>query len=169
MALIRYRNIEFRDERKERIVQMNTILAEYQARVSVRQLYYRLVAAGLIANEQAEYLKIQSLITDARYAGLIDWDAIEDRNREPYRPRDWRGGAEVLADAAEGFRLDRWRDQHFYVEIWVEKAALAGVLAPIADDYHCTLMVNRGYSSASAMKESADRIRYASRGRDDGT
>jgi hypothetical protein len=160
---IRYRDIEFRAERAERIVQMNSILAEYNGRVSVRQLYYRLVAAGLIANTALEYSKIQGLITDARYAGLIDWDAIEDRNRAPERPQDWADGSAILDASASAFRLDRWKDQPFYTEVWVEKAALAGVLAPIASDYHVTLMVNRGYSSASAMKESADRIRGACR------
>lgn len=159
MARIRYRDIEFRDEATKRIAQMNTILSQYKQRVSVRQIYYRLVAAGLIPNTQKEYAAVQDLLTRARYAGLVDWDAIEDRNREPEERRDWPSPRDLVAEAAQSFRLDRWKGQPFYCEIWVEKAALAGVLWPIADDYHVTLMVNRGYSSASAMKESADRIR----------
>ncbi len=59
------------------------------------------------------------------------------------------------------YRLPRWEGQPAYVELWVEKQALAGVLAPIAREFHATLMVNKGYSSASAMKESADRIKTA--------
>lgn len=159
MARIRYREIEFRDEATKRIAQVNQILSQYQQRVSVRQVYYRLVAAGLIPNTQKEYAAVQDLLTRARYAGLIDWDAIEDRNREPQKMRDWHSATDLVLEAAQRFRLDRWEGQSFYVEIWIEKAALAGVLAPVADDYHVTLMVNRGYSSASAMKESADRIR----------
>ncbi|MDE3097235.1 MAG: hypothetical protein KGK07_14700 [Chloroflexota bacterium] len=159
MARIRYREIEFRDEATKRIAQVNQILTQYKQRVSVRQVYYRLVAAGLIPNTQKEYAAVQDLLTRARYAGLVDWDAIEDRNREPEKRRDWASARDLVLDAAKGFRLDRWEGQPFYVECWVEKAALAGVLAPVADDYHVTLMVNRGYSSASAMKESADRIR----------
>lgn len=165
MARIRYRDIEFRADAQRRIAQVNTILSQYKQRVSVRQVYYRLVAAGLIANTQKEYSAIQDLLTRARYAGLIDWDAIEDRNREPQKAKDWRSATDLVLEAASGFRLDRWVGQPFYVEVWVEKAALAGVLAPVADDYHVTLMVNRGYSSASAMKESADRIRARCRPR----
>ena len=159
MACIRYRDIDFRADAVMRIAQVNKILTQYKQRVSVRQVYYRLVAAGQIANEQREYAAVQDLLTRARYAGLIDWDAIEDRNREPERRRDWASARNLVTEAAQAFRLDRWKGQPFYVEMWVEKAALAGVLAPVVDAYHVTLMVNRGYSSASAMKESADRIR----------
>lgn len=160
MARIKYRDINFKPDTLARIVQMNRILSEYKGRVSVRQLYYRLVSAGLIPNEPQEYDKVQAILTNARYAGLIDWDAIEDRNREPLKARDWPTGRAALDETVEAFRLDRWLGQPFYVELWVEKAALAGVLAPIGNDYHVTLMVNRGYSSASAMKESAARVIY---------
>lgn len=44
------------------------------------------------------------------------------------------------------------------MELWVDKDALAGVLAPIATDRHITLMVNRGYSSQSAMYEASERF-----------
>jgi hypothetical protein len=47
------------------------------------------------------------------------------------------------------------------VELWVEKDALAGVLRPLASEFHVTMMVNRGYSSQSAMHESAERFREA--------
>lgn len=159
MALIKYREHSFSLERKKLIVKINEIIGEYQGRVSVRQLYYRLVAADLINNNQTEYDRIQALITDARYAGLIDWSSVEDRNRAPTRPEEWPNARAALSEIVANFRLDRWETQSYYVEIWVEKAALEGVLWPIALDYHVTLMVNRGYSSASAMKESADRIR----------
>lgn len=170
MAKIKFREWSPRVETMERILKMDRILGEYRdesgnirQRVSVRQLYYRLVAAGQIANADEEYRKVQTLLTDARYAGLIDWDAIEDRNRDPIKAREWASGRVALDDAAAEFRLDRWESQPFYLEVWVEKAALAGVLSPIAMDYHVTLMVNRGYGSASSMKESADRIRARSR------
>lgn len=159
MARICYRNINFRADRLARIVQIDKILAEYTTqRVSVRQLFYRLVAADLIPNQKVEYDRVQALVTDARYAGLIDWDAIEDRNREPVKAEDWESPRAALAALVEKFRLDRWSTQPFYVELWVEKAALAGVLWPIAADYHITLFPTRGYNSASAMKEAAARI-----------
>ena len=162
MAKIRFRDIDFKEDTIEIIARMNKILAEYSGRVSVRQLYYRFVAADLIPNSQQSYNRIQSIITNARYAGMIDWDAIEDRNREAQRPSEYKSGATALELLYQNFRLNRWEDQPFYVEVWVEKAALAGILATVSDVFHVTMMVNRGYSSASAMKESADRIRARS-------
>jgi len=162
MAKIRFRDIEFKEDTIDIIVKINKILTQYAGRVSVRQIYYRFVAADLIPNSQKSYDRIQNIITNARYAGMIDWDAIEDRNREAKRPGEYESGAAALNGLVEDFRLNRWEGQPFYVEVWVEKAALAGILATISNVFHVTMMVNRGYSSASAMKESADRIRYRS-------
>ncbi len=94
---------------------------------------------------------------------MIDWDAIEDRLRRPQRMPDWPNPASIMQAAIDSYRLPRWDSQDAYVELWVEKDALAGVLRPIADDLHVTLMVNRGYSSQSAMKESAQRFYDANR------
>lgn len=163
MARIKYRNIDFGTERAKRIVQINKILQEYTTGVSVRQVYYRLVAASLIDNVKSEYDKIQTLITDARYAGLIDWDAIEDRGRAAERREHWATAKKALDEVIEDFRLDRWKDQPYYVELWVEKDALAGVLGPISNDYHVPLLSTRGYNSATAMKDAADRILRATR------
>ena len=46
--------------------------------LTIRQVYYQLVSRDIIPNKQSEYGKISALVTDARRAGLIDWNAIED-------------------------------------------------------------------------------------------
>jgi hypothetical protein len=61
--------------------------------------------------------------------------------------------------------MDRWDGQPNYAELWVEKQALAGVLQPLSNEYHCTLMVNKGYSSASAMYDAGKRFEYRMHGR----
>jgi hypothetical protein len=154
-----YRSINFREDSLARIRRINGILDEYDGqRLTARQVYYRLVAAAVIPNTPTSYKNLTSLLADARYAGLVDWDIIEDRGREPDSPSEW-ASLEVLVDAAiEQWRSPRWEDQDYYVELWVEKQALAGVLGPIARRHHVTLMVNKGYSSASAMKASAERM-----------
>jgi hypothetical protein len=115
----------------------------------------------LIANTPAEYKKLTGLLADARYAGLVDWDAIEDRGRTPETPSEWQNIQALVESAVRAYRLPRWKGQEQYVELWVEKQALAGVLAPLAHEFHVTLMVNKGYSSASAMYDSAARIKKA--------
>ncbi len=56
------------------------------------------------------------------------------------------------------YSSDRWAGQEYYVEVWVEKDALSGVLNPISRKYHVHLVVNKGYSSASAMYDAKDRF-----------
>lgn len=162
MAKKAFRTVRFRPESRIKVSQMIDIIEEYQdqgLRMTARQLYYQLVSRDLIPNQPAEYKKVTALLTDARYAGLVDWDAIEDRGREPVSMSEWNGLASLTETALRAYRLPRWEGQDYYVELWVEKQALAGVLQPLASEHHVTLMVNKGYSSASAMKESADRIR----------
>lgn len=128
-------------------------------RLTLRQLYYQLVSRAIIPNEEKSYKNLGGLVSDARLAGLVDWDAIEDRVRVPRHPPEFDSLADLVEAAVNSYRLPRWDGQENYVELWVEKDALAGVLAPIAREYHVTLMVNRGYSSQSAMYESAKRFR----------
>lgn len=101
-------------------------------------------------------------MSDARLAGLVDWDAIEDRGREPDVPSQWSGLPSLAESALAAYRRPRWEGQEYYAELWVEKQALAGVLAPLANEYHATLMVNKGYSSTSAMYDSARRFKQHS-------
>ena len=61
---------------------INSILDEYAAqgfRLSLRQLYYQLVARDFIPNTIRSYKNIGNLVSNARQAGHIDWDMIEDR------------------------------------------------------------------------------------------
>lgn len=162
MAKIQFRTKKFKPEALARIEQMQTIVAEYEAQdlqLTARQLYYQFVSRDLIPNTVQSYKNLTALLADARYAGLVDWDAIEDRGREPTTWRDFENLAEAVEDAVRGYRLPRWRGQEHYVELWVEKQALAGVLEPLAAEFHVTLMVNKGYSSASAMYRASRRFR----------
>lgn len=66
------------------IICANKIIEEHAAQgytLTLRQLYYQFVARDLIENRQSEYKRLGSIIADGRMAGLIDWDAIEDRGR----------------------------------------------------------------------------------------
>lgn len=54
----------------------NGILNEYRQmgyRLSLRQLYYQLVARDYIENSVKSYKRVGNLISDARLAGLLDW------------------------------------------------------------------------------------------------
>jgi hypothetical protein len=155
-----FKETKFAPQALAMIQRADHIINEYQQqglRMTVRQLYYQFVTRNWIVNSEKAYKGLTDLVSKARLAGLLDWEAIEDRGREALEAAEYPDLASALKRARDGFRLHRWEGQTNYVELWVEKAALAGVLMPIALKYHVTLMVNKGYSSQTAMYESSRR------------
>lgn len=161
-----FKDINFQAKILHQIKQANEILEDLASqgvhRVTLRQLYYQFVSRDWIKNTVANYKQLGTVISNGRLAGLIDWESIEDRGRMPTSWRYYSGAKDAVESLADGFALNRWASQNEYVELWVEKDALAGVLRPIAAKYFVTLSVNKGYSSSSAMKAAADR--FISRG-----
>jgi hypothetical protein len=171
MSKIAYREKRFGEAARTLIETSNEIIDDYESqglRLTLRQLYYQHVTRNTITNEEKSYKNLGALISDARLAGLIDWDAIEDRVRRPRKANEYADLKDLTDAALRSYRLPRWKGQDTYAELWVEKDALAGVLEPLARKFHVTLMVNRGYSSQSAMFESAQRFIAACRFQDDG-
>jgi len=147
---------------KEKLVVINKIIEEYSQqgyKLTLRQLYYQLVSRDIIANSLKEYASLSKLLVQGRMAGIVDWDAIEDRIRVPYIPYWVHNVADAIKDTINQYRLDRMDDQDVYIEVWVEKDALSGVLRRITSHYHINLMVNRGYSSCTAMHDASERIK----------
>ena len=66
-----------------------------------------------------------------------------------------RSMEDALARWQGTYRRDLWINQPDYVEIWVEKDALAGVISPITTEYDVALYVCRGYSSTTFLYEAA--------------
>lgn len=167
MAKIAYsKPIRWRKKTLEFIAKVTAIVEDYDKqgyRMTLRQLYYQLVSADVIPNNQAQYGHLSRVLTEARIAGLVDWDFIEDRVRIPRAHPHWNDISDLINSATISYRRNRWSDQKNFCEVWVEKDALSGVLAPITEKFHVTLMVNRGYSSATAMHDAAQRLRFRER------
>lgn len=127
-------------------------------KLSLRQLFYQLVVREVIPNKQSEYSKLSTILTKGRMAGVVDWEAIEDRLREPFRHGAWESPREIINACAAQYRRDRMENQGVYLEVWVEKDALSAVLRRAVEPYGCRLMVNRGYSSTTAMHDAFKRF-----------
>ena len=160
-----FRKTNYQKKNLDLLEKVNDILEEYQEqgiKVTLRQVYYQLVARDIIPNKDNEYKKISSLLTNARYSGDIDWNSIEDRTRTPNIPSVFDDIQNLLEVASQSYQLDRWQGQEFYIELWTEKDAISSVIYPITSEYQVAMIVNRGYSSASAMYNS--RTRYIKKG-----
>lgn len=152
MPLICYKDFNFRDKSLDLIAKANSILDEYTAQgyvLTLRQLYYQFVARGFIENTMKDYKNLGNVINDARLAGMIDWDSIEDRTRNLEKLGTWDSPKDILKASAEQFRYDYWEHQETRVEVWVEKEALVGVIERVAFRYRCPYFACRGYSSQS--------------------
>ena len=139
----------------------NDILAAYQRQnitMTLRQLYYQLVARDMIPNVVSMYKKLSELLTDARYAGFLDWDHLTDLTRSSERASQWGSVADIMDTAASSYRRPRWEGQPYHVELLTEKEALFSVLDPIAREWHIFLTVNRGFGSASLAYQMAWRL-----------
>lgn len=142
---------------------IGTVIKEHHAEnivMTLRQLFYQLVSKNIIENTQREYKNLGEFLSKARLAGLVDWAAIEDRMRQAVVWREFEDIQECVDEAAREFTLPRWADQPVYLELWCEKDALSSVLEPVCDELFTTFMVNRGYTSSSAMYKTRDRIKY---------
>jgi hypothetical protein len=131
MSKICYREINFRSESLRLIEQVNAIIHEYQDMgysLTLRQVYYQLVSRDVIPNNERSYKNLGNLISDGRMSGLIDWNAIEDRTRNLRKNSHWTSPGSIIHSAAYSFAYDKWADQDSYVEVWVEKDALVGIV-----------------------------------------
>ncbi|MGZ2374917.1 hypothetical protein ACVI3U_002820 [Sinorhizobium medicae] len=134
------------------IEQANTIISAYQAqgfKLTLRQLYYQFVSRDLIANKQQEYKRLGSIINDARLAGLIDWNSIEDRTRNLRGVNTYEDPSDAISSALHNYAEDLWQGQVFRPEVWIEKDALVGVIEPVCVRWRVDFFACRGYSSQS--------------------
>jgi hypothetical protein len=163
MPLICYVPKSFKGTTALRIEQANEIIDLYRKNrltLTLRQLYYRLVATGKIEeNNVRAYKNLQRIVNDGRLAGLIDWAAIEDRGRHMTTFSSWDDPEDILRSAANGYKIDLWEDQPCHVEVWVEKDALLGVLERACGHYRTPYTSSRGNTSQSEAWSAAERFK----------
>lgn len=151
----------FSDQSEILIFEAQLIIQEYMAAgftLTLRQLYYQFVARGLIPNNLKSYRKIQSVINDARLAGRIDWDAIEDRTRNLRKLPTWNQPSEIIGAASEQYLEDCWADQPYRVEVWIEKDALVGVIEAVCNKWRVPYLACRGFCSQSEQYAAGQRL-----------
>lgn len=157
------------------------ILKEYSDRVTIRQLFYQFVTRGIIKNSERAYGMLDRQMGVARRDGRISFGAFVDRTRHSFlgeQPNPSLSDAEsilndgiyVFEHASEialeqlkqsylRYSLPYWHWQPVYVEVWVEKEALANLFEPLAQKYQVTFVPCKGYSSLSLLYDCSMRFR----------
>lgn len=145
--------------RTKKLIDAAYVALQEENPMTLRQIYYQLVRKHIIGNNTGQYKRLSNALRKARHMGLIPWEWMEDRGRQPRAVGMWVDLIDFLDTVRDSYRKDIWENQPRYFEIWLEKDALSGIFSEITDEYGITLMVGRGYSSWSALKDAADRFR----------
>ena len=133
------------------------IVRSYDTNVTLRQLHYRLVAAGTIPNTASAYKTLSARTAEARRAGAFP--ALTDLTRHIDRPLSWTGPHDALADTLNLYRRDRTEGQPFALYIGVEKHGLVAQLSSWFSDLGIPILALGGYSSQSFVDQVRQDIR----------
>ena len=126
---------------------------------TVRQLFYRLVSTGVIEKTENEYNNtVVRLLGQMRREKIIPFSWIADSTRWMRKPHSFSSLEEALRRTAQTYRRALWDNQDAYVEIWLEKDALAGVIYEETAEWDVPLMVTRGYPSLTFLNSAAETI-----------
>lgn len=160
MTLICYRDQSFTPDTWGVIEQAQGIIEEYEAlgfSLTLRQAYYQFVSRDLIPNNLRSYKRLGNIINNGRMAGLLSWDAIEDRTRNLHEWQHYDSPLQAMRDTRRRYFIDRWDNQTIRPEVWIEKDALVGVITNVCAEFDVPYFACRGYGSQSEMWRAGQR------------
>jgi hypothetical protein len=145
------------DEMKARRGALYDIVAEQQP-MTVRQVFYQATVRGLVPKSENGYQMVATDLGNMRREGELPYGWLADNTRWQRKPRTFDSMKEALEDTAKFYRRSLWTGADGYVEIWLEKDALAGVIFPVTSEFDVPLMVARGYASLSFLNNAAEAL-----------
>jgi hypothetical protein len=146
------------------------IVKEYEAGIlTIRGLHYRLVARGM-TNTVNHYKRVVNAMIEARWAGVIDFTAFSDNDREiigrtkyedvdletKVRDAKWQVKAWMTS-----YYRNKWEGQYYYPEVFIEKKALQGVFESVTNRHGVALGACKGYPSLTFLRDTYDRMQAA--------
>jgi hypothetical protein len=130
--------------------------------MTVRQVFYQLVARGVIEKTERQYQQtVIRLMTDMRIADELPFEWVIDESRRRRITRTFESISNALECTAKFYRRSALKAADDYLEIWCEKDALSGLLWEVTSDYDVPLMVSRGMPSLTFLHGTAQEIAHA--------
>lgn len=152
---------------RELLARANELLGEESR--TIRDVYYALESHG----HDYDYRQVKRALKKGRRAGFINPSDIVDTSRPTTTTPDEghdspRAFVRDVIDGIETrYTRNYWDKQPGYVEVWLEKAALASVFAPICREWNVRLEATRGDWSDSKIHTATNRLTNAvSEGKD---
>jgi hypothetical protein len=129
---------------------------------TVRGNMYRVVSAGWLPDTgEKSYNRVQRLLNRLRLNGTVPFEWVVDNIRATVKPSSWSGLADYLVTVRDAYRKSFWPSLPEYVEVIVEKDAVAGCVAQVTREFDVPLHPIRGYNSttfAMSMARSLARV-----------
>jgi hypothetical protein len=143
---------------------VNEVLSAYDVKMTLRQIYYRLVSKYGYPNTKAAYKGLSRQLVKAREAGEVDDSRIEDRSRKAQGHGDygWDSTEEFIQhyiaefkECPQYFTKEVWKDQPVHVILALEKDALSRIFVDVAGGYRVKVYATKGYGSYTFLKDLA--------------
>lgn len=131
--------------------QAATIVRSYDTGVTLRQLFYRLVAAQVLDNTTCAYKGLSARTAAARRAGSFP-DLI-DRGRSIHVARSFAGPSDARSWLTSIYRRDRTEGQELSLYVGVEKAGMVVQLESWFGGLGVPILALGGYSSQTYVDE----------------
>ena len=130
---------------------IHDILDAEESAITIRHLFYRLVGLNVIPKTELAYKGLCGHLSHWRKSGEVPWNAFSDSTRWHIKATVFDSITDALTRTRDAYRRDLWATQSSYVEVWVEKDAIAGVIDDVTDSFGVPLFVCRGFASLSSM------------------
>jgi len=148
------------------------IIGRYEKGIlTLRALHYQLVSNGM-TNTITHYKRVVSAMIQARWSGLVDFDAFSDHDREMIGKTNIKEtilqdeiseGKKQIGLWMKNYYKNRWENQPYYPEVFIEKKALQGVFQSVCKRKDVALGACKGYPSLTFLNEATQRFIEAER------
>jgi hypothetical protein len=140
-------------------------IGEAENPITVRGLFYRVMSRGLVPKtDKADkntgtpngYGIVQREVLKMRRRGDLPYGWITDGTRYQIKPRTWTNAQAALDNTAKMYRRALWAEQDVHIELWVEKAAIEGVIYPVTNEFDVPMLPARGFASETFLYETGE-------------
>ena len=135
------------------------LLAGSPKPLSVRNIFYQMVAKKGYRKIRSEYVNIDNDLVEMRWDGQVPFRWIADTSRERVgatSKRDWtaQGSVSMWLRQTPTF-TSVWKPLGLHPQVWVESRSTAGMLESLCDKYEVGLWPCGGHPSLSLLRDGA--------------
>lgn len=150
-----------KDELNTLLRAIQTILIGEESQITIRHLYYRLVGLHVIEKTEKAYHQLCSHLAKWRRSGDIKWSDFSDNTRWHIRQTTFDSVEDALQNTLQNYRRNLWDTQPYYIEVWIEKDAMASIVSDTTIQFGVPLFVARGFASLSSLYDAAETFKGA--------